>query len=369
VSDPDLQVRRGIATLIYAYDVGQWIDLRACAERLTQPSLPSSLRHQRRAPDYFQFEPAPLRFDQGQTTITLAGAAYAVQASQILYDFGAVSIRYTMPIEGKLSDLVQLSAAASEDEGPAAEARTRVERLVADAGDAIDGSVVAPLVEDYLIFQIEEYEPELPPEELLSRHPNVLASILRAEQEEYSRDEIDDALASRISFTPEDLTLIDWNAALLFDSDADDVREVLEFANAQLLELRLLDDQLDHALDRAYDMISAQGGLRRPSASRAEMGRIGQMQVDGALVFERIRNALKLLGDQYLARLYRIAAQRFHFAEWDASILRKLETIESVYGKLFDRNATRRMEILEWLIILLIAAGIALPFLLPHLPW
>jgi hypothetical protein len=43
------------------------------------------------------------------------------------------------------------------------------------------------------------------------------------------------------------------------------------------------------------------------------------------------------LGDQYLARVYRLVSQRFHLEDWDASILRKLETLESIYGKMSDR--------------------------------
>ena len=86
------------------------------------------------------------------------------------------------------------------------------------------------------------------------------------------------------------------------------------------------------------------------------------MQVDGAIVFERVSNALKLMSDQYLARVYRLASQRFHLAEWNSSILRKLDTIESLYEKMNDRNASRRLELLEWIIIILIAFEIVWPF-------
>jgi len=85
--------------------------------------------------------------------------------------------------------------------------------------------------------------------------------------------------------------------------------------------------------------------------------------VDSAVLFERVNNTLKLLGDQHLARVYRLASQRFHLSDWDGAILRKLETLDSVYGKMSDRAATWRMEALEWIIIILIAVSIAIPFL------
>ena len=85
--------------------------------------------------------------------------------------------------------------------------------------------------------------------------------------------------------------------------------------------------------------------------------------MDSALLFEGVNNALKLLGDQYLARVYRAASERFHLAEWDTSILRKLQTLESLYEKMSDQAASHRMEVLEWIIILLIALSIVLPFI------
>jgi len=85
--------------------------------------------------------------------------------------------------------------------------------------------------------------------------------------------------------------------------------------------------------------------------------------VDSAILFEGVNNVLKLLGDQYLARVYRLTAQRFHLTEWDASILRKLETLESIYQKISDQVASRRTELLEWIVIILIAIEIILPFI------
>src|SRR5439155_1339973 len=89
---------------------------------------------------------------------------------------------------------------------------------------------------------------------------------------------------------------------------------------------------------------------------------IGQLQVDNAVLFEGVNNALKLLGDQYLARVYRLVSDRFHLAEWDASILRKLQSLESIYQKLSDEAANRRTETLEWIVIVLIAVEILIPF-------
>jgi uncharacterized Rmd1/YagE family protein len=63
-----------------------------------------------------------------------------------------------------------------------------------------------------------------------------------------------------------------------------------------------------------------------------------------------------------LARVYRATSVRFRLAEWNSGILRKLETIESIYSKVHDHATQIRMEILEWIIIALIALELVLPF-------
>jgi uncharacterized Rmd1/YagE family protein len=85
---------------------------------------------------------------------------------------------------------------------------------------------------------------------------------------------------------------------------------------------------------------------------------VAALQMDAAILYEEINNALKLLGDQFLARLYRAASRRMHLDEWERATLRKLETLESIYGKLADAQAHRRAELLEWIIIALISAEI-----------
>jgi hypothetical protein len=157
----------------------------------------------------------------------------------------------------------------------------------------------------------------------------------------------------------------------LFDPEGEDVRAVIEFANTQLLEMRYLDQQLDDALERAYGLLSRPrfSLLRVSSLSGPDLQALSQLQLDAALLFEQVTNALKLIGEQYLTRVYALASRRFHLAEWDASITRKLQTLDGIYGKMTDRAATRRLEVLEWIIIILIALSIFVslgPRVLPH---
>jgi len=127
--------------------------------------------------------------------------------------------------------------------------------------------------------------------------------------------------------------------------------------------MRFLDQQLDTVLERAYDLLAQQQRRRLRGIRNPEPWIMAQLQLDAAILFERVTNSLKLIGEQYLTRIYGLVSRRFSLAAWDASISRKLQTLESIYEKMTARAATRRMEVLEWIIITLFALDIILPFL------
>jgi hypothetical protein len=93
---------------------------------------------------------------------------------------------------------------------------------------------------------------------------------------------------------------------------------------------------------------------------------IGGLKVEANDLFERAGNVLKLVGDPYLARVYRLVASRFHLEVWEESIRRKLEVVEGVYGVVADQARDFRMEFLEVIVVVLILVEVVLPFLVRH---
>src|SRR3989442_1904533 len=355
-------VQEGICYALFAYDAGLAKNLDESERRIPALTPRAAIRHKRRAPRYFEYRPAPLRVTQEREALAVGAFHTAPSVEAVLYDFGAVSVTYQVPLAGPLAHLITLAEELYESAVLLADSRRWVEQLLATIAPAVTRPGLTDFVETYVIFEIGAFSPPSPPAELYTTHAQEVARILRSERAPLSAQEVNDALGHRISFGSDDVTFIDWDAALIADRDADDVRAVLEFANVELLEMRYLDQQLDDALDESYDTLSRRDGLWLPGVTRADLLRIGQLQVGNAVLFEGVNNALKLLGDQYLARVYRLVSERFHLAEWDASILRKLQTLESIYQKLSDQSANRRTEALEWIIIALIAAEILIPF-------
>jgi uncharacterized Rmd1/YagE family protein len=72
-----------------------------------------------------------------------------------------------------------------------------------------------------------------------------------------------------------------------------------------------------------------------------------------------VNNALSLLGDQWLADVYNLIAERYDLDKWQKSVAHKLASLESIYQKIADESAARRSELLEIVIILLIALEIS----------
>ncbi len=363
-------IRAGVCYALFAYDVGLGIDLNAAAPLVRELAQRDAVKHQRPTPRYFNFTQPPLRTSQQGEPIAVGQVATLPRVEMALFDFGAVSVTYQLPIDGLLSGLLVLSGDLYENRALLDDSRQRVAGLLESIAAAVHRPRIADFVEDYAIFQIAALDS--PPgdntTDIIASNRQRLAQILRAETQPLSTEEVDDALASCIAYAPGDAVIIDWNGAVLFHRDIDDILAVLEYVNVELLELRWLDDQLDLVLNQSYDTLARRGTERRwrrsfPLIPDRELRRIAQLQMDSAMLFEGVSNALKLIGDQYLARLYRLAAQRMHLPEWDASILRKLQTVDSIYQKLSDQAATRRLEVLEWIIILLIALSIVMMFM------
>ncbi len=340
----------------FAFEVGQNIDLLACERRLAAAER-QTVRSRRRAPRYFDYRPAPLRLAQDPPQEPVAGLP-VTQTDLVLYDFGAAAVRYALPYRGDLAGLVPVSVALQETTILIEDARTRLTAMVETLGAAIERPQLTDRVEDYLIFEIDGVPAGLPLRTLWRGASRTLvAQLLRGAEAPLAPEEVDDAIRLRLSFGTDDLTIVDWNAALVYDPEPEETRALLEFANVQLLELRHLDGELDVVLDQAYDALARaeRGGWRALRPPAGALRHLGELQMDSAVLFERVSSAVKLVGDRFLGRVYQAASQRFHFGDWDRAITRKLGVLEGIYQKLSDRVTARRLEALEWIVILLIA--------------
>jgi hypothetical protein len=135
----------------------------------------------------------------------------------------------------------------------------------------------------------------------------------------------------------------------------DDERAVLEFANVELLEMRLLDKKLDRSLEQAYLLVRRRGVFGRTAEG---LRRVAELRIDGTMEFESVNNALTLFGDQHLARVYDLAKERYGLPQLDQGILRKLETLQDIYEMTAETRNMRALLFLEVVVAVLIALEI-----------
>ena len=77
---------------------------------------------------------------------------------------------------------------------------------------------------------------------------------MRGESQPLSDGERQEILQSRISYYPNDLAVIGWNAAFIYDSasGAETAIQLLQYANSQLLEFRHYDELLTRNSSNRY---------------------------------------------------------------------------------------------------------------------
>ncbi|MDX9911513.1 MAG: hypothetical protein RBS39_06760 [Phycisphaerales bacterium] len=367
---PDAVRVSGVCHAIYAFDLGQGVDLVRAEAFLAATTGARSerlkLESRRPAPSWFGYEPAPLRVPLAIEPRTIApGFTTGAHAEAVLYDFAGVSISVPIVIDHALTDLPALTAALPEDRGLESAARAAAASLLERIAPAIDTPVLADMVEDYAVLALTQWSaasPPITPGAIAAAHAPVLARILQGERGTLSREQVDRTLAGATSYAENDLALLGWNAAVLLDAQANEVVPLLAHANVELLEMRVLDARLDLLLERAHDMLARVGARRLWPVGRGarELREFAEVQTDAALLFESVENAIRIVGDPYLARVYETAAARMHIPRWDAGVLRKLATAESIYQKMEDAASSRRAEMLEVIIILLIALEIVM---------
>src|SRR6266446_4041971 len=76
--------------------------------------------------------------------------------------------------------------------------------------------------------------------QLLGSCRQQIAQVVRGENSALSDDELREILQSAMSYYPNDLAVLGWNAAFVYDSAAgsETTLQLLEYANSQLLEFR-----------------------------------------------------------------------------------------------------------------------------------
>jgi hypothetical protein len=208
-SPAPLIIGQGTCCVLFAYDIARSIDLDEAERHIVALKQRESVRHNRRAPRHFEYHPAPLRVTFDVEPVALGESLTGTSIDMVLYDFGAVLVVYTLPLGGTLAVLQKLSNELYEAAHLHADARKHVDQLRVVIGDALTKPGMVDFVEDYTIFQIQSFATPWDVQTLCTAYTQEIAQILRAESQPLSAEEVTEAMACRISYSTNDVTIID----------------------------------------------------------------------------------------------------------------------------------------------------------------
>jgi hypothetical protein len=349
------------------FDVGYEIHLdRALA--LLAANSPVRERPLRGEAQAMQIANPPIGVTLGNERIVIDGRAHDATMSARIFDFGVVSLRLGIDAPSSIGWEQYWRFGNAVDVGtdltPLFQQHLRAlfERIT----PAIERPAIAPVSEDYIVFRIRRLEDaggRIAPADALS--DDDIIPLLLNESRHLSTAARRELLPHRFSYYADDLTILTWDNALVLEPVAEDtdVQYILEFANAQLLELRFYDAVLDTELTRMYDRIAearAKPGRFFRRRFTHLLTRLLSIVADSTELVERAENSLKVTDDVYLARIYSAALEIFRARAWRAGIDRKLAIIRDTYSMLNAEGQAARGEALEIAIVLLFVLEIVL---------
>jgi len=272
------------------------------------------------------------------------------------YDYGVLSVVLELPFSGDWDTLVQLSSRwvweVDFERYATRIARERLER----AKPALVKPYSEWLNEDYFIFHVRDIAGSPSAADLCSSHGAHISQIVRGETAQLSDGERSEIMQSRISYYPNDLTVIGWNAAFLYDTEpgADTAIQLLEYANSQLLEFRHYDELLTRELETVYDAADGGTGLfARWRLARAAR-KLHTVLLDVTELTEHADNAIKFLSDMFSARLYKLAAAKIGVPDYKTLVTQKLDTAEDLYRYMVDQFNQSRAFFLELMVVIIL---------------
>jgi hypothetical protein len=213
------------------------------------------------------------------------------------------------------------------------------------------------LFEEYSVLLVEDAKPA--PDKWIEKNSIAIANFIRSQREVFDQEEITEVLGSRTRYSAKELTLIDWEGALIIAPNGDFQSDIalLKIGNYQLLRYRMLDASIEQMLDKINETFFQ--NKRRPRPTRGMIRQIAEHRLEVMLGFERAEQNMLLIGDWYTAKLYEVIQNEFYLKDWKESVRSKLDNLESIVETIKDNfsvsweSVMDKVQLALWFILLI----------------
>jgi hypothetical protein len=360
---PTTSPLRGSVLVLIQFDVCEEIRLDVLRKIFGARTADATFKQ--KAPGYVRYQRPPV---EENLDPLILDSGERLEGQIKYYDYGVVSLVFELPFSGDWDTLIQLSSRWTSDTN----FETLASRIVRQKLERAAPALVKPyevkpydskpdtadwLQEDYFIFHVREVAGAPSANDLLATQGDHIAQVVRGETSMLSDDERQEILQSRISYYPNDLAVIGWNAAFIYDTDAgaETAIQLLQYANSQLLEFRHYDELLTKELENVYDFLDAGGhGLWSRWRTARAAAKLHTVLLDVNELTERADNAIKFLSDMFSARLYKLCAQKVGVPDYKDLVKEKLQTAEDLYRFMVEQFNQSRAFILELMVVVIL---------------
>lgn len=212
------------------------------------------------------------------------------------------------------------------------------------------------LFEEYTILLVQHVKPS--PDKWIEKNNLAIANFIRSQREVFDKGEVSEILASRTRYSASELTLVDWEGAVIIAPLADYQSDIalLKIGNYQLLRYRMLDQSIEEMLDKINERFFQ---AKRPRATRGLVRQIAAHRLEVMLDFERAEQNLLLIGDWYTAKLYESIQNELYLKDWKESVRAKLDNLENIVETIQDNfmlsweALMERAQMLGWVLLLI----------------
>lgn len=351
-----IKIKKGAILVYRLFDIAEEINIPQVEAILQDNRGPDRFKVPKYIDRAIQLKKPPVTFGLGEEVFTAQNRSFKADVIMKLRDFGTLSIIYqiTIPPGTSWKDLIDIAQALEEG--------SEIDGLAKQQSREISKTILSALkkptdwvgFEDYIVYFIEEFENGFSAEEFKNK-ADFTALMMAENQVKLSKDMKESSAETMYQYGENDLAIIEWNSAIVIEpSGSRDVPDILEFAITQLMEMRYYDDLLDAKLNGLYEEIQK----KRHSLWVSKFDRLYEDASSRYIEFieflERVENSLKVVGDFYLAKIYRGASTQFRIKDWQDSVTRKMNILAQVSNLLQGEMNVRRSHLLEIIIVLLI---------------